>query len=795
MPETLDEARPPYARGSEPAAEQEQENGRSLAAGRALLAALRGDLAVLLHRLLHRLRRAPWPAWRRKAHADAPAVRERARSALRRVVFGLVKTILFVAVLGSLATTGVLLWALHDLPAEKPSAAASSLILETGTGETLGRAGPLKLADAPRSDFPDVLVNAVISTEDRRFYSHPGFDPEGILRAFERNLAAGGIVEGGSTITQQVVKMRILGHERTLAHKLREAVAAMWLDMQLSKDEILTRYLNGVYLGNGAYGMPAAARMYFDKAPSELTLPEAAMLAGLIRSPSRDNPLRSFDRARERAAVVIAAMRDNGKIDEETAAGATARPAVLHPSRRMQPANTWFADWIDREVPAVIGAGNMRLRTTLVPGLQKLAEQSINDVLAREGAARRVSQAALVAMRPDGEVLAMVGGRDYQASQFNRAVDAWRQPGSAFKLFVYLAALRKGYALDDTVDASPIDIKGWEPENYGNRHFGRVTLAQAFAESINTAAARLAQQVGLNQVVAAARDFGMSGALPAVPSLALGTAEVNLLDLTAAYASVSAGKMPIKPWGIAGFGVEGQQRLQSMGAPIGGTQSLQPYQKPLLELMQDVIRHGTGRAAALDGFAAGKTGTSQKYRDAWFIGFNDALVVGVWVGNDDRTPMDRVTGGSLPAAIWKRFLTQAGSVMSRDTQPPNPQPPGVQTAADARTPPTPEPAEHTDGEAPSCDPQACARTYQSFRASDCSYQPFGSSTRRLCEKSPSPPTAATPLGRSAYAQSAPDNPGKAQCNVDVCSRFYESFNPGDCTYQPYSGGPRQACTR
>ncbi|HMA74574.1 MAG TPA: PBP1A family penicillin-binding protein [Xanthobacteraceae bacterium] len=791
--------------------------------------------------------------------------------------------IVLLVVLGSMATAGALLWALRDLPAEKPVAGSneSSLLLEAANGETLGRVGPLKLADAARTDFPDHLVNAVVSIEDRRFYNHPGFDPEGIVRALQRNISAGTVVEGGSTITQQLVKMRILGHERTLTHKLREALAAVWLDTQLSKDEILTRYLNGVYLGNGAYGMPAAARLYFNKNLSELTLPEAAMLAGLIRSPSRDNPLQNLKGAQARAAVVIDAMRENGAIDEKAAENAKAQAAVLHLAEQTLPATTWFADWAARDATEVIGKGSMRLRTTLNPGLQNLAEQAVNDVLAKEGAQRRASQAALVAMRPDGAVVAMVGGRDYQASQFNRAVDAQRQPGSAFKLFVYFAALRKGLTPNDTIDASPVDIRGWSPENFDNRRYGRMPLSEAFAKSINTAAARLAQQVGLKQVIAAARDLGITDPLPAVPSLALGTSEVNLLELTAAYAAVQVGKMPIKPRGIAGFGIGPQTRLQSMGPPIGGTQSLQPYQKPLLELMQDVMRRGTGRAAALDGFSAGKTGTSQNYRDAWFIGFNDTLITGVWVGNDDRTPMNRVTGGSLPGAIWKRFMTEAASAISRGTQPPaavaqqpsaeasppqttaqaspgestaeaspkqpaaevspkqppaeaspkqpaaaasnqptaeaipkqppaeaSPKPPTAEAAppkqptaeAEARPNASPVPAPSGQAaEAPRCDYQACGRTYHSFRASDCTYQPFSGSPRRLCDKNPSQQSVATPSAPNAGVQSFLDqllgNGSKAQCNVEVCARFYSSFDPADCTYRPFGGGRRRICTR
>ncbi len=606
MPERSDETGRLGNGHTEPSGGAPYEEGQSLAAGRAFVGAVRTDLVTLLRRVS----RALWSAGKGVQHPE-PAHGRRSRGAVVRVVAGLAKMVVLVAVLGSLATAGAMLWALHDFPAEKPVVGnnESSLLLEAANGKTLGRVGPLRLADAARTDFPDDLVKAVVNIEDRHFFDHPGFDPQGILRALQRNIAAGTIVEGGSTITQQLVKMRFLGHVRTLLHKLREALVAVWLDTQLGKNEILTRYLNSVYLGNGAYGMSAAARLYFDKGLSELTLPEAAMLAGMIRAPSRDNPLQNLGAAQARATVVIEAMRDNGAIDARTAEDAAAQPAVLHLSDQALPAATWFANWVAKDATEVIGKGNMRLRTTLMPALQKVAEEAVADVLAKDGAERRASQAALVAMRPDGAVVAMVGGRDYAANQFNRAVDAQRQPGSAFKLFVYFAALRKGLTPNDTIDAGPFDIKGWHPENFDERRYGRMTLDEAFAKSINTAAARLAQQVGLNQVIAAARDLGVTAPLPAVPSLALGAADMNLLELTAAYAAVKAGKMPIKPWGVAGFGVGRQTRLQSMGPPIGGTQSVQPYQKPLLDLLQGVLRNGTGRAAALDGFAAGKTGT------------------------------------------------------------------------------------------------------------------------------------------------------------------------------------------
>ncbi|MBO0756595.1 MAG: PBP1A family penicillin-binding protein [Bradyrhizobiaceae bacterium] len=690
-----------------------------------------------------------------------------------------------------------MIWALHDLPPEKPAGGNDmpSLLLEAANGAPMGRIGPFKTADASRSDFPDDLVNAVISIEDRRFYNHWGFDIEGIIRAFRRNNAAGTIVQGGSTITQQLVKIRFLGHERTFPHKLREALVAVWLELNLGKDEILTRYLNTVYLGNGAYGMSAAARLYFDKRLSELTLPEAAMLAGLIRAPSRDNPVQNPGVARARAAVVIRAMHDNGIISAQTANDAIARPAVLHLSRPTQRAETWFADWIAKQAASVPGSfsGHMRLRTTLMPEVQKLAEQAIAETLARDGAARHVSQASLVAMRPDGAVVAMVGGRDYAANKFNRAVDALRQPGSAFKLFVYFAALRKGLSPDDTIDASPLDVNGWEPENFGDHQYGRVSLSEAFSKSINTAAVRLAQQVGLNEVISAARDLGFSGPLPSVPSLALGVADVSLLDLTAAYAAVKEGKMPIKPWGISGFGADSDARLQSMGPLIGPMQSLEPYRKSLLALLEGVVQHGTGRAAALDGFAAGKTGTSQNFRDAWFVGFNDTLVVGVWVGNDDDAPTDHVTGGSLPAAIWKRFITAATPLMAAGGPGPAPLETGSPSAQEGATKESGSQATtNQSSSGGACDYQACARTYSSFRAADCTYQPYGESERRRCMKNTPQQTASEPLAPNSEPQ---PSTGKAQCNVSACASFYSSFDAASCTYQPYDGGARRMCEK
>jgi 1A family penicillin-binding protein len=642
-----------------------------------------------------------------------------------------------------------MVWALHDIPLDRPITRMSrpALLVEAADGQPLGRVGPLKMADVERKDFPDHLIQAVLAIEDRRFYSHFGIDLAGIARAAHRNTAAGEIVEGGSTITQQLVRMRFLDRERTFTRKLREAAAAIQLERRLSKDEILAGYLNGVYIGADAHGIPAGAHLYFGKSVTELTLPEAAMLAGIIRAPSLLNPLRDLQAAQARAAVVLDAMVANGAIDVQTAEAAKSQPATVRTAPEFLPANTWFADWVAQEGAQVTGSStrSMRVRTTFDPRLQQLAEKAINDVLASQGPRARASQAALVAMRPDGAVLAMVGGRSYRDSQFNRSVEANRHPGSAFKLFVYFAALRKGYALNDVIDAGPVQIKGsdtkmWEPENFGGRQYGRMTLAEAFSNSVNTAAVRLAMDVGLDEVIAAARDLGIDAKLSAVPSLALGAAEVGLLDLTAAFASVRAGRMRVEPWGIAAFGTDHQSRMRTMGPPMAASgQSLGQYQQPLTDLLRLVVQRGTGRAAAFDQFTAGKTGTSQNHRDAWFVGFNEPLVVGVWVGNDDNTPMQGVVGGTLPAMIWKRFVAEATPLVQNGPRVATLPERTIQLVAprqpSAMTGPGGGLGVVTDGrgEQALCNVDACARKYNSFNASDCTYQPYDRRGRQLCE--------------------------------------------------------------
>jgi penicillin-binding protein 1A len=640
-------------------------------------------------------------------------------ASLGRATALLIKIILAGAVLACLLMTSAILWALYQVPFDGWSRTdAPSILVEAANGEPLGRVGPLGDA-VRRQDIPDHVVNAVLSIEDRRFYTHWGVDLSGIARALRANWRAGTIVEGGSTISQQLAKMQLVGAERNLKRKLREALLALWFDFRLGKDEILTRYLNSVYLGAGAHGMSAAARIYFDKELSQLTLAESAMMAGLIQAPSRYDPVRNLEAAHRRAAIVVDAMLNTGAVDKKAAARAKAEPAKLKLSPKAVLSESWFADWIAKhELPrtAVPVKRAMRVHTTLQQQLQQLAEEIVTDVLAHSGAALGVSQAALVAMRPDGSVVAMVGGRDYHQSQFNRAVDARRQPGSLFKLFVFYAALRSGYSAHDTIDASPIEVGRWRPKNYGGRRFGRMTLSRAFAQSVNSAAIRLGVTVGLDKVVAAARDLGLDTPLSRVPSMALGTSEVSLLDLTGVFASVRSGRK-LKPWGITSFGVEGAG-LRSLGAPSLPAEALAHYAE-LTQLLRDVVERGTGRAAALeDGSVVGKTGTSQDYRDAWFIGFSNALVVGVWVGNDDRAPMKGVTGGSLPAEIWKRFVIAATSKLD---QLPEAVAANVAETASQVTPQI------------QCDQRACAAVYASFRPSDCTYR-SRRGARKLCER-------------------------------------------------------------
>ncbi|HEX8574087.1 MAG TPA: transglycosylase domain-containing protein [Allosphingosinicella sp.] len=573
----------------------------------------------------------------------------------RRIVLAVIA--LFMLIVAWLAITAPLSKSLQPI-------AAPSLTLVSVEGEPIARRGadirePVSIAALPKH-----VSNAFIAIEDKRFNDHLGISVRGIVRAAWRNLGAGGVREGGSTITQQLAKISFLTADRTMGRKAQEVLIAFWLESWLTKEEILERYLSNVYLGDNTYGLRAASWHYFSVPPEKLTVPQAAMLAGMVKAPSRLAPTRNYKLARERGRVVIAAMIDQGFITPAEAR--KLKPARLRVERQKQvPTGTYFADWVLPMARArgEVGYGDQEVQTTLESRLQKLALQTVG----RAGLGR--AQVALVAMRPDGRVVAMVGGRNYARSPFNRATQARRQPGSAFKLFVYLAALRSGLTPDSPVADTPLRIGDWQPKNYGDQYRGTLTLRDALALSSNVAAVRLSERVGRQNVIAAARDLGVRSPLNDNPSLALGTSGVTLLELTSAYAAVAAGAYPVRPKGLEDEQKPWWQRMWNRARP--GT-SGDPAFDELREMLGAVVSQGTGRGAALAVPAFGKTGTTQDSRDALFIGFAQDLVVGVWVGNDDNSPLaGQIAGGGLPARIWRDFMTKAvGTAPAQKLAPP-----------------------------------------------------------------------------------------------------------------------------
>jgi penicillin-binding protein 1A len=562
----------------------------------------------------------------------------------------------------------ILLWLIVTAPLSRALEPLDepALLLLSAEGRPIARRGAIKEAPVEASKLQPLTTAAFVSIEDRRFYRHWGVDPRGIGRAFVANMQAGGVRQGGSTITQQLAKTSFLSSDRSLRRKAQEVIIAFWLEAWLSKEEILSRYLSSVYFGDGVYGLRAAARHYFDRSPERLTLAQSAMLAGIVQAPSRLAPTRNLELAQRRSRLVLRAMASTGAITEARARATKAARPVLQ--RSAVPTGTYFADWV---APAALKAleadfGEVRVETTLDSDLQRLAVRAIT------GASLGKAQAALVAMRPDGRVVAMVGGRSYRESPFNRATQALRQPGSTFKLFVYLAALRAGWTPDSMIADEPITINGWSPANNDGTYRGEITLRDAFARSSNAAAVRLSEQVGRANVLRAARELGVSGRLPDAPSVALGTAGVSLLEMTAAYAAVLGGRFPVEPRGLAlAAQPERRDRLSNFfPAAIGGG-SLHPARDraQMLDLLYAAANSGTGRRAALSTPTFGKTGTSQDHRDALFIGFAGNLVVGVWVGRDDNSSLGRISGGTTPAEIWRAFMRPALAVDGRSGPP------------------------------------------------------------------------------------------------------------------------------
>ena len=586
--------------------------------------------------------------------------RARGRSGISRLFYwGAV-----VGLWAAIAIVGVVVWAGAHLPPiqslEIPKRPPTIEIVGLD-GSVLATRGEMAGTNVALKDLPPYLPKAFIAIEDRRFYSHHGIDPFGILRAAIANILHRGVAQGGSTLTQQLAKNLFLTQERTLQRKLQEAELALWLERKHSKAEILELYLNRVYFGSGAYGVEAAAQRYFGKSARNVTLAEAAMLAGLVKSPSRLAPNRNPEGAEKRAQTVLAAMADAQFITE-----AQAQAAMGHPSFSVKPAGAdtvnYVADWIGEVLDDLIGQvdQNIVVETSIDPKLQRIAEASVIDELAAKSVKFNVSQGALVAMSPDGAVRAMVGGRNYAESQYNRAVTAKRQPGSAFKPFVYLTAIEAGLTPETIRQDAPLDVKGWKPENYSHEYFGAVTLTQALAMSLNTVAVRLGLEVGPRNVVRTAHRLGIASKLEANASIALGTSEVSLTELVGAYAPFANGGQGVTPHVVTRIRTSDGKVLYTRPPDQLG-QVIEPRNVAMMNtMMQETLLSGTARKAEIPGWmAAGKTGTSQDFRDAWFIGYTANLVTGVWLGNDDNSPTRKATGGGLPVEVWTRFMRAA----------------------------------------------------------------------------------------------------------------------------------------
>jgi len=549
------------------------------------------------------------------------------------------------------------------VPKRPPNIAimASDGSLLANRGETGGRTVTLK-------ELPPYLPKAFVAIEDRRFYDHFGIDPMGIARAVYRNLAHKGGLQGGSTLTQQLAKNLFLTQERTASRKIQEAILSLWLERNYSKDQILELYLNRVYFGAGAYGVEAAAQRYYGKSARNVSLSEAAVLAGLVQSPSRLAPNRNPERAQARAELVIAAMNELGFITPgmtKTALGAPAEPVRPNGAGSANYAADYVMDVLDDFVGNV--ESDIVVSTTVEPAMQAAAERVLVDELNTKGQKFNVSQGAFVAMQPDGAVKALVGGRNYETSQFNRATAARRQPGSSFKPFVYLTAVERGYTPDTVLEDGPVNFGGWAPKNYDRKYRGPIAMRDALALSLNTIAVKLNMEVGPKNVVQTAQRLGVSSPLQANGSLALGTSEVTPLELVSAYAAFANGGTGVVPYVIAQVKTTDGKLIYKRPNAGGLGRVIDPGVVAMMnDMMHNTFVVGTAQKAQIPGWTlAGKTGTTDDYKDAWFVGFSGNLVAGVWLGNDDGTLTKRVTGGNLPTEVWHNFM----QVALKDKQP------------------------------------------------------------------------------------------------------------------------------
>ncbi|PJB70046.1 MAG: penicillin-binding protein [Alphaproteobacteria bacterium CG_4_9_14_3_um_filter_47_13] len=545
----------------------------------------------------------------------------------------------------------------------------SAITIHANDGSELARYGELKGVSVSLDAVPGHLVYAVMAVEDRRFYKHFGIDPVGLLRAMARNLKEGRVVQGGSTITQQLAKNLFLSQERTLKRKIQEALLAVWMERQLTKDEIMTAYLNRVYLGAGTYGVDAASQTYFDKPIHDISLYESAMLAGLLKAPSRYSPQSNPELAARRAKVVLSAMEDAGYITEKEMKSQSMRGQAALPKPSVGQGERYFTDWITADLSEMIGPTdrNLTIGTTLDPDIQHAAEEIFAEIL-RQNKDRAVTQGALIVMARDGAILAMIGGANFKDSQFNRATQARRPPGSAFKPFVFLAALEGGWRPYDRIVDAPLSEGKYRPENFENEYRGDVSLTDALVLSLNTSAVRLMRDVGVGNVINLAHKMGIRADLARDLSLALGSSGVPLIELVTAYGTMANDGTELRPYGITRI-TDDEDNLLYVHADLNrGSRAVSRYATgELRDMMEDVITRGTGQRARLPFPAAGKTGTSQGFRDAWFVGFTGQYVAGVWLGNDDNSPMKGVTGGGLPAEIWRKTMMAAHEKQQEST--------------------------------------------------------------------------------------------------------------------------------
>lgn len=580
----------------------------------------------------------------------------RERSPFRRLFNG----ILVLIVLGMLGWSLLFIALAPELPDTtkiwQQDRGPGTIVL-AADGSELARLGGFTGNPVGYHEFPEHLLNAVVATEDRRFFSHFGLDIVGLGRAAWRNLLAGRVVEGGSTITQQLAKNLYLSSDRTLNRKIQEMFLAIWLESRMTKQEILTVYLNRVYFGAGAYGVSSAAKLYFDKSVKDLGLAESAMMAGLLKAPSRLAPTLNPKGAADRASVVLSNMVAAGYLAPPRADQARGSPAKVVSPRDVGGARH-FVDWVVERLPDGLRATDRDLivTTTLEPAVQRAAETAIAGAL-RANANRRVGEAALVAIATDGRVRAMVGGRDYRANRYNRATRARRQPGSAFKPVVYAAALESRMRPDSTVDDSKVTVEGWSPVNFNGRYNGLMSMSDAFARSVNPAVVRLQERIGRDRVIDVGRRLGITSQLKSIPSLALGSMEVGIMELTAAYTPFVNQGVVSEPYGIVEVRTLDGRRLYHHSPSAGKRAIHRQVAGDMKRMLQGAVDDGTGRSAAIPGATVGgKTGTSQDSRDAWFIGFAGDTVAGIWFGNDDGAPMRGVTGGGLASRTWRDFM-------------------------------------------------------------------------------------------------------------------------------------------